>query len=1497
MSRNLIEPFLVVNVAGGAEPNAVITMVDTVTGRPAAVYADDVSAVLAANYILTDAAGNTLTSTGAQYRCDTVGPIRAQVGSGPMVLLTVTPTTPVFGVNGLVSDPTTGQITIGANDVGAASASALAGISALITSNSQADTGRDAQIQSIIAGGSARDAEIAALQASVYALQHNASAVAFTSPATVAATTGQPVSFTVTAVGSPIPTIAEIGTLPDGMTFTANANGTAILGGAPTSSGTTILTFTATNTGGSVTQTFAVVVTDSVITAPTAKGLMLASPSLMPPPGFVALGISGTSGNSNGPGKSEFETALKRPVDIQFRYWNTFDDASMQANVAEAKALIAAGCVFGAKVDYSKYAEDYGVNFSTTPSFAARVTSGMWDADWTYNGKLIWGMDRVDLCLAQLGARAHEIICHEVDLASEAGGAPWPLGQNTTFYRLGTPAETRAFFQYRYNRLATNVAATSGAIMPVRGICFSYGPTKSTAGAWGSPASITDTSSDGLFPGLGVIDHVWFDDGYNWAGVNGHGLNWTPPATLLAESVGWMSGFLTQGGYDTFAHAAAAGHAGNVFIPGGLGEFSTEERWTNLAYTGSTQNATAWFAGWAAALGAGGIGNGWITSATVFLKDYQVDSSGNPSYVDNGTLMAAPNNGVHPTTAQKWAGVQQMGTQAIFDLRASVSGGPPIFDVRFNGGVDGVNLALTDTALGGRYQLFGTNPAKYTAAAFEGSSAVVFATPATGSCAICDVDTQARSTRYEQRISKVTTMPGLYQYFFMAQLKLGNTTQAAVRFDHNGIVAICDGANRVLAASTVAIAVNTWFAWSWEVDGTAVSLDLYTNPATDTVPASSITGSLPTLVAFDRVNDGIHYSGSGAVYVLDDAYSSPAAFVSVPRFGAVAVPTGVTATATSSTVARIAFTLPAGATGFVVQRDGTDSTGAGPTISPTRPTTPSYYDFLNLLPSTTYHIGVQTVSAMGSSTFVTVAVTTPATTSGYVIPAGFSPARPSPYLSLAAGNAFFNTPLPDNAPIDVRSQDWVNRLYNQFIANKSTPNSTSQTPLTAFYDPPFNTQTSSATYSMPIYVMPVDYPRTKVWSDDQSKSGLQAVLDAGVPIPDPATVQGKRFWAVGTDSEAVILQKQASGAWEMWEFWQASYRFDTAGIWTLPDGTTATADYGRSLTPAGYPYRCHQAGHNADIQNWPGWYYGATNGWGVVAVGSFGLAFRPTDDDWLAGVIRHPIGLATGATGPYASSALNPAPRSDVATTTFKTNATGSITPGSGGTIDANRVPEGARFRLPPGFDANAWAAAHNSSASNIPASAKSVAMICTAIRDYGLFLYDTAGVLEFPVEDSRTAGTSWSPYATTQAAWGNFGQDLPWQQFLLVAPTIGKANAVLPAIGSTGTQTVAQAQTTYAPGANAVITARGAFLRDTVYAVNDSVTYGGSTWICATAGTAALPGSNLGCWVPQKVPAAPTLAAPNVATPGQVTLTWTDNSNGGSAITGHNVTIDGVQQ
>ncbi len=88
-------------------------------------------------------------------------------------------------------------------------------------------------------------------------------APAFTSAATTAFLVGQPGTFNVTTVGTPVPTLVRTGALPSGVTFTANGNGTATIAGTPGAgtAGTYPLSITASNGQGSpAVQSFSLVV-------------------------------------------------------------------------------------------------------------------------------------------------------------------------------------------------------------------------------------------------------------------------------------------------------------------------------------------------------------------------------------------------------------------------------------------------------------------------------------------------------------------------------------------------------------------------------------------------------------------------------------------------------------------------------------------------------------------------------------------------------------------------------------------------------------------------------------------------------------------------------------------------------------------------------------------------------------------------------------------------------------------------------------------------------------------------------------------------------------------------------------------------------------------------------------------------------------------------------------------------------------------------------------
>lgn len=80
---------------------------------------------------------------------------------------------------------------------------------------------------------------------------------AITSASSASAMVGTATSFTVTSNGYPAATLTDSGSLPTGMTFVDNKNGTATMSGTPTNAGTYFFTITASNgVGANATQTF-----------------------------------------------------------------------------------------------------------------------------------------------------------------------------------------------------------------------------------------------------------------------------------------------------------------------------------------------------------------------------------------------------------------------------------------------------------------------------------------------------------------------------------------------------------------------------------------------------------------------------------------------------------------------------------------------------------------------------------------------------------------------------------------------------------------------------------------------------------------------------------------------------------------------------------------------------------------------------------------------------------------------------------------------------------------------------------------------------------------------------------------------------------------------------------------------------------------------------------------------------------------------------------------
>ncbi|MGA2838281.1 MAG: IPT/TIG domain-containing protein, partial [Acidimicrobiales bacterium] len=109
-----------------------------------------------------------------------------------------------------------------------------------------------------------------------------------TSPNGVSFDPGVPGTFTVTSVGTPVPSLAEVGTLPAGVSFVDNGNGSATLGGTPTGSGVFPIAITASNGVGTPAQQSFVL---TVVAAPAVTGV---GPASGPTAGGTTVTVTGS---------------------------------------------------------------------------------------------------------------------------------------------------------------------------------------------------------------------------------------------------------------------------------------------------------------------------------------------------------------------------------------------------------------------------------------------------------------------------------------------------------------------------------------------------------------------------------------------------------------------------------------------------------------------------------------------------------------------------------------------------------------------------------------------------------------------------------------------------------------------------------------------------------------------------------------------------------------------------------------------------------------------------------------------------------------------------------------------------------------------------------------------------------------------------------------------------------------------------------------------------
>jgi hypothetical protein len=331
-------------------------------------------------------------------------------------------------------------------------------------------------------------------------------------------------------------------------------------------------------------------------------------------------------------------------------------------------------------------------------------------------------------------------------------------------------------------------------------------------------------------------------------------------------------------------------------------------------------------------------------------------------------------------------------------------------------------------------------------------------------------------------------------------------------------------------------------------------------------------------------------------------------------------------------------------------------------------------------------------------------------------------------------SGWLRTPLADDQPLADTSADMAKRLVAQ---TKIGPN-TSPVKGQWYTGYPYNMTVDAGDFSVPRYTMPPGHPRRRCGWPAPAGGRCRRCSTRACPCPSRrrsrrhARTQGLRR-----------LHRHRAG-------------HPAVGLLAVPPP--------RRATPAGYDWQCSAAGYHPAAPGWTGWYpatAGTINpalgkadgyGWGTAACGVTAIGARLMAEDYARGTINHKLGVALMLTGP---GKLNPATRFDANNTTMTT----------GPAADALRIPEGACFRLPAGFDTAAWAKAHHTQASETV-----VEMACRAIRDHGLVVMDTSGVIQFAAEGAKTFGTPYNPHPTPPP-WGNFGHDLPWDLMQQIEP------------------------------------------------------------------------------------------------------------------------------
>jgi hypothetical protein len=326
-------------------------------------------------------------------------------------------------------------------------------------------------------------------------------------------------SFTVTTTGSPAPALSETGSLPSGVTFTDNADGTATLAGTPAAGtgGTYPITITADNgDGGPVTQSFTLTVDEApAITSGTgatvAEGGALAvtvSTSGYPAPALSETGSlpTGVTFVDNGDGTAALSGTPAAATSGTYPVTITADnDVGSPASQSFTLTVVSPAVVTSADATTFTSGSPGTFTVTTTGSPAPRLSA---------TGSLPSGVTFVDNGggTATLAGTPH------------AGtGGTYPITITAT-NGVGTPASQS--FSLTVDEAPAITSATSA-------VASEGSPLSFTVDTSGYPApALTETGS--LPSGVTLTDHG--DGTASGAGTPASGSNGTYPITISADN-------------------------------------------------------------------------------------------------------------------------------------------------------------------------------------------------------------------------------------------------------------------------------------------------------------------------------------------------------------------------------------------------------------------------------------------------------------------------------------------------------------------------------------------------------------------------------------------------------------------------------------------------------------------------------------------------------------------------------------------------------------------------------------------------------------------------------------------------------------------------------------------------------------------------------------------------------------------------------------------------